>query len=81
MCYLFLMCLFVLICFLTVWFIYTKVISFPKFQLLVKKYTMERLAEVFRGYCLRYSNGSINQNEYDWIPGKILRCFFDKDFR
>ncbi|KAJ4704111.1 sister chromatid cohesion protein PDS5-like A-like [Melia azedarach] len=50
-------------------------------SLLVKKYTMERLAEVFRGYCLRYSNGSINQNEYDWIPGKILRCFFDKDFR
>lgn len=48
---------------------------------LVKKYTMERLAELFRVYCLRCSDCSISGNEFDWIPGKILRCFYDKDFR
>lgn len=58
-----------------------EVTCFPKFQLIVKIYTMERLAEVFRVYCLRSSNGSVDQNEFDWIPGKILRCFYDRDFR
>lgn len=53
---------------------------FPKFQVLVKRYTMERLADIFRGCCLRNFNGSINQNEFEWIPGKILRCLYDKDF-
>ncbi|KAJ4981397.1 hypothetical protein NE237_032234 [Protea cynaroides] len=50
-------------------------------SLLVKRYTMERLAEIYRFYCLKCSDGSSNSIEYDWIPGKILRCFFDKDFR
>ncbi|KAJ0081710.1 hypothetical protein Patl1_09599 [Pistacia atlantica] len=50
-------------------------------SLLVKIYTMERLAEVFRVYCLRSSGGSVDHNEFDWIPGKILRCFYDRDFR
>nr|KJB68483.1 hypothetical protein B456_010G248500 [Gossypium raimondii] len=50
-------------------------------SLLVKKYTMERVAEIFRVYCAGCSDGSINQNEFDWIPGKIFRCFYDKDFR
>ncbi|KAE8655726.1 putative ADP-ribosylation factor GTPase-activating protein AGD13-like isoform 1 [Hibiscus syriacus] len=50
-------------------------------SLLVKKYTMERLAEIFKVYCAGYSDGSINHNEFDWIPGKIFRCFYDKDFR
>ncbi|XWS12972.1 hypothetical protein CRYUN_Cryun37aG0135600 [Craigia yunnanensis] len=50
-------------------------------SLLVKKYTMERLAEIFRVYCASCSDGSINPNEFDWIPGKIFRCFYDKDFR
>ncbi|XP_020220399.1 sister chromatid cohesion protein PDS5 homolog A isoform X1 [Cajanus cajan] len=49
-------------------------------SLLVKKYTMERLAEVFRVFCENSSN-AVNPSEYDWIPGKILRCFYDKDFR
>ncbi|XP_007026378.2 PREDICTED: sister chromatid cohesion protein PDS5 homolog A isoform X2 [Theobroma cacao] len=48
---------------------------------LVKKYTMERLAEIFRVYCASCSDGSINPDEFDWIPGRILRCFYDKDFR
>ncbi|XP_057415482.1 sister chromatid cohesion protein PDS5 homolog A-like isoform X2 [Lotus japonicus] len=49
-------------------------------SLLVKKYTMERLAEVYRVFCEK-SCGTVNSNEYDWIPGKILRCLYDKDFR
>ncbi|GMY36602.1 sister chromatid cohesion protein PDS5 homolog A isoform X4 [Fagus crenata] len=50
-------------------------------SLLVKKYTMERLAEIYRVYCLKCSDGSIKPDDFDWIPGKILRCFYDKDFR
>ncbi|KAA8537266.1 hypothetical protein F0562_027047 [Nyssa sinensis] len=50
-------------------------------SLLVKKYTLERLAEIYRLYCLSCSDGSIKTDEFDWIPGKILRCFYDKDFR
>ncbi|GLU20621.1 hypothetical protein SLE2022_368110 [Rubroshorea leprosula] len=50
-------------------------------SLLVKKYTVERLAEIFRVYCARCSDGSIEPKEFDWIPGKILRCLYDKDFR
>ncbi|XP_065851682.1 sister chromatid cohesion protein PDS5 homolog A isoform X2 [Euphorbia lathyris] len=50
-------------------------------SLLVKRYTMERLAEIFRVYCLKSLDGSISLGEYDWIPGKILRCFYDRDFR
>ncbi|RDX94616.1 Sister chromatid cohesion protein PDS5-like B, partial [Mucuna pruriens] len=49
-------------------------------SLLVKKYTMERLAEIYRVFCENSSN-AVNSSEYDWIPGKILRCFYDKDFR
>jgi sister-chromatid-cohesion protein PDS5 len=51
------------------------------FQQLVKRYTMERMAEIFRVYCVKSSDGSINPGEYDWIPGRILRCLYDKDFR
>ncbi|XP_010243945.1 PREDICTED: sister chromatid cohesion protein PDS5 homolog A-like isoform X2 [Nelumbo nucifera] len=49
-------------------------------SLLVKRYTMERLAEIYRICCLK-SSGSVSSDDFDWIPGKILRCFFDKDFR
>ncbi|KAJ6304583.1 hypothetical protein OIU77_018274 [Salix suchowensis] len=48
---------------------------------LVKRYTMERMAEIFRVYCVKSSDGSITPGEYDWIPGRILRCLYDKDFR
>ncbi|XP_011002359.1 PREDICTED: sister chromatid cohesion protein PDS5 homolog A-B-like isoform X2 [Populus euphratica] len=48
---------------------------------LVKRYTMERLAEIFRVYCVKSSDGSVNPGEFDWIPGRILRCLYDKDFR
>ncbi|XP_028754953.1 sister chromatid cohesion protein PDS5 homolog B-A isoform X2 [Neltuma alba] len=50
-------------------------------SLLVKKYTMDRLAEIYRVFCEKSSNSSINPREFDWIPGKILRCFYDRDFR
>lgn len=42
---------------------------------------MERLGEIYKSYCLNSSNGSMKSDAYDWIPGKILRCFYDKDFR
>uniref|UniRef100_A0A6N2K709 Sister chromatid cohesion protein n=1 Tax=Salix viminalis TaxID=40686 RepID=A0A6N2K709_SALVM len=44
---------------------------------LVKRYTMERMAEIFRVYCVKSSDGSITPGEYDWIPGRILRCLSD----
>lgn len=50
-------------------------------SLLVKRYTLERLADIYRIYCLNSSSGSIKGVDYDWIPGRILRCFYDKDFR
>ncbi|XP_048323371.1 sister chromatid cohesion protein PDS5 homolog A [Ziziphus jujuba] len=50
-------------------------------SLLVKKYTLERLAEIYRVHCLKCSDASSNSDEYAWIPAKILRCFYDKDFR
>ncbi|KAL5574829.1 hypothetical protein UlMin_016528 [Ulmus minor] len=50
-------------------------------SLLVKKYTLERLADIYRVYCMKFADGSMTSYEYDWIPGKILRSFYDKDFR
>lgn len=50
-------------------------------QLIVKSYTMERLAELYSLYCSKYSDGSISAAEFEWIPGRILRCLYDKDFR
>nr|VDD38116.1 unnamed protein product [Brassica oleracea] len=49
--------------------------------MLVKTYTMERLTELFRVYCLRCTEGKAGTGDFDWIPGKILRCLYDKDFR
>ncbi|XP_010227757.1 sister chromatid cohesion protein PDS5 homolog A isoform X2 [Brachypodium distachyon] len=47
----------------------------------VKCYTMERLADIYRLYCLKGSDSSTNSSDFEWIPGKILRCLYDKDFR
>ncbi|KAF6166516.1 hypothetical protein GIB67_005378 [Kingdonia uniflora] len=49
--------------------------------LLVRSYAMERLAEIFRLHCLKCSDASISSSESNWIPGKILKCFYDKDIR
>ncbi|KAF6166513.1 hypothetical protein GIB67_005375 [Kingdonia uniflora] len=50
-------------------------------SLLVRSYAMERLAEIFRLHCLMCSEASISSSESNWIPGKILKCFYDKDIR
>ncbi|KAI3698227.1 hypothetical protein L6452_31340 [Arctium lappa] len=47
----------------------------------VKKYTMERLSDIYRTCCLKHMAGLILSDDYDWIPGRLLRCFYDKDFR
>ncbi|RRT73760.1 hypothetical protein BHE74_00033778 [Ensete ventricosum] len=49
--------------------------------LTVKKYTLERLVDLHQLYCLKSSDGSIHIEDYKWIPGKILRCLYDRDFR
>ncbi|KAL1559997.1 sister chromatid cohesion protein PDS5 A-like [Salvia divinorum] len=50
-------------------------------SLLVKRYTMERLADIYKASCMNQSSGTAENGEFDWIVGKILRCFYDKDFR
>ncbi|EER88261.2 hypothetical protein BDA96_10G149900 [Sorghum bicolor] len=50
-------------------------------SLAVKCYTMERLADIYKLYCQRGSDSSTNSDDFEWIPGKILRCLYDKDFR
>ncbi|CAL1352064.1 unnamed protein product [Linum trigynum] len=50
-------------------------------SLTVKRCTMERLAEFFKVYHTKSPDCSITYHEYEWVPGKILRCFYDKDFR
>ncbi|XP_020090102.1 sister chromatid cohesion protein PDS5 homolog A isoform X1 [Ananas comosus] len=50
-------------------------------SLSVKKYTMERLADLYRLYCQKSSDGTISSDNFEWIPGKILKCLYDKDFR
>ncbi|KAL6596694.1 hypothetical protein ACP70R_047337 [Stipagrostis hirtigluma subsp. patula] len=49
--------------------------------LAVKCYTMERLADIYKLYCQRCSDNTPNSDDFEWIPGKILRCLYDKDFR
>ncbi|XP_062233052.1 sister chromatid cohesion protein PDS5 homolog A-like [Phragmites australis] len=50
-------------------------------SLVVKCYTMERLADIYKLYCQRGSDSSTESDDSEWIPGKILRCLYDKDFR
>jgi len=47
----------------------------------VRKYTLERLADIYRVYCLKCSDGSFIDYEFEWIPRKIIMCCYDKDFR
>ncbi|XP_024982599.1 sister chromatid cohesion protein PDS5 homolog A [Cynara cardunculus var. scolymus] len=47
----------------------------------VKKYTMERLSDIYRTCCLKHMASLPLNDDYDWIPGRLLRCFYDKDFR
>lgn len=42
---------------------------------------MERLSDIYRLYCEKSTDNSKNGKEFEWIPGKILKCLYDKDFR
>lgn len=42
---------------------------------------MERLADLYKLNCIKSSESSIDIEDFEWIPGKILRCLYDKDFR
>ncbi|KAM0049108.1 putative sister chromatid cohesion protein Pds5 [Helianthus debilis subsp. tardiflorus] len=48
-------------------------------SLLVKKYTLERLSDIYRISCLKQHGGSNLNDDYDWIPGRILKCLYEKD--
>ncbi|KZV51246.1 hypothetical protein F511_05903 [Dorcoceras hygrometricum] len=50
-------------------------------SILVKRYTLERLADIYRVSRVDKSSETTTNAEYDWIVGKVLRCFYDKDFR
>ncbi|CAN6201777.1 unnamed protein product [Urochloa humidicola] len=50
-------------------------------SLAVKCYTVERLADIYKLYCQRGPDSSTCSDDFEWIPGKILRCLYDKDFR
>ncbi|CAN6479783.1 unnamed protein product [Victoria cruziana] len=47
----------------------------------VKRYTQERLVELYRLRCLKCSDPSFDYDEYKWLPRQILRCFYDNDLR
>lgn len=48
-------------------------------QVLVKKYTLERLSDIYRIWCLKQLGGLNLNDDYAWIPGRILKCLYDKD--
>ncbi|KAD4982238.1 hypothetical protein E3N88_18909 [Mikania micrantha] len=48
-------------------------------SILVKKYTLERLSDMYRIWCLKQIGGSNLNDDYDWIPGRVLKCLYDKD--
>ncbi|XP_073117807.1 sister chromatid cohesion protein PDS5 homolog A isoform X1 [Elaeis guineensis] len=50
-------------------------------SLSVKRYTMERLADLYKLNCVKSPESLIDIEDFEWIPGKILRCLYDKDFR
>ncbi|KAI4371180.1 hypothetical protein MLD38_019446 [Melastoma candidum] len=47
---------------------------------LVKTLTMEKLADIFRVHCTGV-DPTVDHKQFDWIPGRILRCYYDRDFR
>jgi sister chromatid cohesion protein PDS5 len=42
---------------------------------------MEKLSDIYRLYCEKSTNRSECGKDFEWIPGKILKCLYDKDFR
>ncbi|KAL2634564.1 hypothetical protein R1flu_006043 [Riccia fluitans] len=48
----------------------------------VRKDTLQKLAQVYRTYTTKCKEGSWTMDEqFEWIPSKIVRCAYDKDFR
>eukprot|EP00898_Chlorokybus_atmophyticus_P002847 jgi/Chlat1/3563/Chrsp234S03561 len=48
----------------------------------IRKDVLSKLALVFRSYCVRVLEGSMNLSErFTWIPSRIVRCFYDTDVR
>ncbi|XP_024361717.1 sister chromatid cohesion protein PDS5 homolog A isoform X2 [Physcomitrium patens] len=46
----------------------------------VRKITVLKSLELYKSYCTKCTEGSIAlDKEYEWIPGKILRCSNDKE--
>jgi sister-chromatid-cohesion protein PDS5 len=49
---------------------------------LVRKETFSRLAEVYRTYASKCCEGIASvDKQLEWIPGKLLRCCYDKDVK
>ncbi|KAL3693850.1 hypothetical protein R1sor_007501 [Riccia sorocarpa] len=48
----------------------------------VRKDTLQKLAQVYRTYTSKCKEGIWTMDEqFEWIPSKIVRCAYDKDFR
>ncbi|KAH7279481.1 hypothetical protein KP509_37G021700 [Ceratopteris richardii] len=48
----------------------------------VRKEAFNRLAEVYRAYAAKCGDGLLFiDNQLEWIPGKLLRCCYDKDVK
>ncbi|CAM6113881.1 unnamed protein product [Calypogeia fissa] len=48
----------------------------------VREDTLHKLAEVYRNYTTKCNEGlSAVDDQFEWIPSKIVRCCYDKDFR
>nr|XP_043623301.1 sister chromatid cohesion protein PDS5 homolog B-like isoform X2 [Erigeron canadensis] len=48
-------------------------------SILIRKYTMERLSDIYRTWCLKQIGVSNFNDDFDWIPGKLLKCYYYKD--
>eukprot|EP00250_Pteridium_aquilinum_P017571 c23690_g1_i1 orf=2-3739(-) len=51
-------------------------------KVLVRKEAFQRLSEVYRAYAGKcYDGVSCIDKQLEWIPGKLLRCCYDKDVK
>ncbi|XP_024357694.1 sister chromatid cohesion protein PDS5 homolog A isoform X2 [Physcomitrium patens] len=51
-------------------------------KVVVRKATLVKLMELYKSYCTKCLEGSTAlDKDYEWIPGKILRCCNDKELQ
>lgn len=51
-------------------------------KVLVRKEAFQRLAEVYKAYATKCYDGLTSiDKQLEWIPGKLLRCCYDKDVK